>query len=83
MKRVQIYLEDKQYKRLKSISNGRDLAKLIRQAIDIIYPERDISNFNRIIDNVAGIWKDRKDIKISRKSKTRKEYLASVWNKKR
>ena len=79
MKRLQIYLEDDQYLRLKDISHGRDLARLIRKAIDQVYPQKDSKTFKKVLDDVAGIWKNRTDIEISRKGKKRKDYLASIW----
>lgn len=78
MKRVQIYLEEEQYKRLRGMSKGKDMAKLVRDAIDKVYPLKDQASFNKILDDVAGIWKDRTDIDISRTGKKRNDYLNSV-----
>lgn len=78
MKRVQIYLEEEQYQRLRGMSKGKDMARLVRDAIDKVYPLKDQASFNKILDNVAGIWKNRTDINISRKGEKRNAYLDSV-----
>ena len=78
MKRVQVYLEEEQYKRLRGMSKGKDMAKLIREAIDKVYPLKDQKSFQKVLDDVAGIWKGRTDINISRKGKKRNDYLDSV-----
>lgn len=83
MKRFQINLEDRQYDLLAAMSNGRDMGRLIREALDKVYLQKnDKTEFRRVVNDVAGIWSDHKNLKISRKGRKRDEFINSVRGKK-
>jgi len=65
MKRTQIYLTDEQYDNL-SIESKRvkkTISELIREAIQHRYNVKKEEDFDKIVRDVSGIWKDRTDIK--------------------
>lgn len=65
MKRTQIYLTDEQYSNLsiESKKTKKTMSELIREAIQYRYNVKKEENFNKIVRDVCGIWKDRTDIK--------------------
>ena len=64
MVRTQIYLTEKEKKGLESIAilQGVNQSKLIRQAIDELLVKTSDIDKTAIIDEITGIWADRKDI---------------------
>lgn len=65
MKRTQIYLTDEQYDNL-SIESKRvkkTISELIREAIQHRYNVKKEEDFDKIVRDVSGTWKDRTDIK--------------------
>ncbi|MBC7333311.1 MAG: ribbon-helix-helix domain-containing protein [Actinobacteria bacterium] len=65
MKRTQIYLTDEQYNNLsiESKKAKKTVSELIREAIEYRYKLKKEEDFDKIVRDVCGIWKDRKDIK--------------------
>jgi len=62
MQRTQIYLSDSDLARLdrEAARTGRTRSRLIRDAIERTYPQRiDQAEFEQILNEVAGSWKDR------------------------
>jgi predicted DNA-binding protein len=62
MQRTQIYLSEQDLARLDRATEvtGRSRSRLIRDAIERAYPERiDQAEFERILHEVSGAWKDR------------------------
>jgi hypothetical protein len=62
MQRTQIYLSDSDLERLdrESERTGRTRSRLIRDAIEHAYPGKaSPAEFERILNEVAGSWKDR------------------------
>jgi hypothetical protein len=61
MIRTQIYLTQAEKKALKSISIqlGKSQSILIREAVDCLIAKFSKGRRESIIDNVAGMWKDR------------------------
>jgi predicted DNA-binding protein len=62
MQRTQIYLSETNLIRLdrETELTGRSRSRLIRDAIERAYPEKvDQAEFERILREVAGTWKDR------------------------
>lgn len=74
-KRTQIYLEEKQGRELASLarSRGTSQSEIIRQAIDIYLARMEGLDKGAAIDEVAGIWADRKDLPDV--EKLRKEWV--------
>lgn len=64
MKRTNISLPDDQWKYLNTLSHRQavSVAELIRRAIAQVYPPRSRSQFDRALDAVTGMWRDRRDI---------------------
>lgn len=64
MVRTQIYLTKSQRDELKAIANiaGKKQSELIREAIDLLIDEVSAGRRVAVLREVAGIWKDRKDI---------------------
>ena len=63
MKRTQIYLFEKQKEELDKLSsiNGKAMAEMIREAVDIYIIDSKIKTKDHISKS-SGIWKDRDDI---------------------
>jgi len=64
MVRTQVYLTEKEKSSLEStaISQGISQSDLIRRAIDEMLIKTSVVNKGAILDEIAGIWSDRKDI---------------------
>lgn len=64
MIRTQIYLTEEEKSGLESIAStdGISQSEVIRQAIDIMLKQRAPIDKSALIDNLAGIWADKKDI---------------------
>ena len=64
MKRTQIYLTEKERSFLDSLSeqSGKKLSELIREAVDDLIERYSKKRKSFIIDKVAGIWQNRKDL---------------------
>ena len=65
MKRMQIYLDNKQYENLIVASKkaGKTMSELIREAVNYKFGIANKNGFNEAVDLVAGLWKNRKGIK--------------------
>jgi len=65
MKRTQIYLKNEQYDNLiiESKKTGKTMSELIREAVSYKFGITRKIDFNDVIDSVAGLWENRKDIK--------------------
>lgn len=65
MKRTQIYLNNEQYNNLiiESKKTSKTMSELIREAVNHKFGITRKIDFNEAIDNVAGLWENRKDIK--------------------
>ncbi len=62
MQRTQIYLSDREIARLdrEGARTGKTRSRLIRDAIERTFPEEvDQAAFERVLNDVAGAWKDR------------------------
>lgn len=62
MQRTQIYLSERDLSLLdrESARSGRTRSRLIRDAIDLAYPDQvDVEEFERVLRAAAGAWKDR------------------------
>jgi hypothetical protein len=64
MKRSQIYLPAEQWRRLDALGHQtrRSVSHLIRQAIDSVYQGKPVDDFDRILEGISGLWRDRKDL---------------------
>lgn len=64
MKRAQFYLREGQIKTLNRLSRRMKLNKslLVREALDRTFPRLGELNFEKVLREVSGIWKDRDDI---------------------
>lgn len=64
MVRTQIYLTEEEKSALNSISLqvGKKQSELIREAVDELIARYSDSRRQEILDNTAGIWKDRDDL---------------------
>ncbi len=64
MVRTQVYLTEEEKKGLESvaISKGISQSDLIRQAIDDLLARTGNINKDEILDEIAGIWSNRKEI---------------------
>lgn len=64
MKRTQIYLTDEEWRNLNLFSRRKNVsvAKLIRDAIDLMYLKKKGMNFLEALDSISGLWKDRNDL---------------------
>lgn len=85
MRRTQLYLDDESYRFLSALSRQekKSISELVRSAIAEKYIIKDAVDKIVIVDRLAGIWKDREDMKspeeyirILRKD-TRRERLRS------
>ncbi len=65
MKRTQLYINEELYRVLSSISRTekKSISELVSSAIAEKYMVKNTIDIIRVVDNLAGIWKDRKDIK--------------------
>ncbi len=65
MKRTQIYLKNEQYDNLiiESKKTSKTMSELIREAVSFKFGIKRKIDFNEVIDSVAGLWENRKDIK--------------------
>ena len=64
MVRTQIYLTERQRDELAAIAKtaGKKQSELIREAVDRLIDQSDRSRREAVLSEVAGIWKDRKDL---------------------
>lgn len=64
MKRSQIYLPVEQWRLLSALSHQlhQSVSELIRQALDRVYKRNDRLDFEKALDQIAGLWRDRKDL---------------------
>lgn len=64
MVRTQIYLTERQRIGLSAIArtSGRKQSELIREAVDSFIERMGENGQNTIIENAAGIWRDRDDL---------------------
>ena len=64
MVRTQIYLTEEEKSALNTISLqvGKKQSELIREAVDELISRYSDSRRQEILDNTAGIWKDRDDL---------------------
>jgi metal-responsive CopG/Arc/MetJ family transcriptional regulator len=71
MVRTQIYLTKRQRDELASISKtaGKKQSELIREAVDRYIKEEGKEKRETVLRQVAGIWKDRKDLPDFKKAR--------------
>ena len=64
MARTQVYLTEREKQDLAALSRatGRKQSELIREAIDRFLRERSADCREKVLDEVAGIWRDRDDL---------------------
>ena len=64
MVRTQIYLTERQRDELAAIAKtvGKKQSELIREAVDRLIDQSGRSRREAVLREVAGIWKDRKDL---------------------
>jgi len=64
MVRTQIYLTERQRDELAAIAKtaGKKQSELIREAVDHLIDQSGHSRREAVLREVAGIWKDRKDL---------------------
>lgn len=64
MKRTQIYLTEKEQKELERLSEERDVSKssIVREAVDEYLAKHSKERRKKVLEKVAGIWKDRDDL---------------------
>ncbi len=76
MIRTQIYLTDQQRSELAILSEiqGKKQSELIREAIDILIEQASQERRKKILDEAAGIWKNRSDLPDFKK-------IRSEWNR--
>jgi hypothetical protein len=72
MVRTQVYLTDEEKSSLESValSQGVSQSDLIRQAIDELLAKTVQINKASILEEIAGIWSDRKDVPDIRELRT-------------
>ena len=72
MVRTQVYLTEKEKNSLESValSQGVSQSDLIRQAIDELLAKTGQIDKVSILDGIAGIWSDRKDVPDIRELRT-------------
>jgi hypothetical protein len=72
MVRTQVYLTEKEKSNLESValSQGVSQSDLIRQAIDELLAKTGQIDKGSILDEIAGIWSDRKDVPDIRELRT-------------
>jgi len=65
LRRTQLYLDDELHRLLSALSRQekKSLSELVRSAIADKYVKRDVVDKIAIVDRLAGIWKDREDMK--------------------
>lgn len=64
MVRTQIYLTEQERSALSALSaaSGRKQSELIREALDRLIVQFSKTRREAVLDNTAGMWKERKDI---------------------
>ncbi len=64
MVRTQVYLTNEEKKGLESVATSKGVSQsdLIRQAIDDLLARTGTINKDEILDEIAGIWSNRKEI---------------------
>ena len=64
MVRTQIYLTDRQRNELAAIGRtaGKKQSELIREAVDRLIDQSGHQRREKVLREVAGIWKDRRDL---------------------
>ena len=64
MVRTQIYLTDRQRNELAAIGKtpGKKQSELIREAVDRLIDQSGRQRREKVLREVAGIWKDRRDL---------------------
>ncbi len=64
MIRTQIYLTEKQRKEITALSKstGKKQSELIREAVDLLIDQSGPKPHQAILEQAAGMWKDRKDL---------------------
>ena len=64
MVRTQIYLTDRQRNELAAIGRtaGKKQSELIREAVDRLIDQSGRQRREKVLREVAGIWKDRRDL---------------------
>jgi Arc/MetJ-type ribon-helix-helix transcriptional regulator len=64
MVRTQIYLTERQRKELAAIGRtaGKKQSELIREAVDRLIDQSGHQRREKVLRDVAGIWKDRRDL---------------------
>lgn len=75
MKRTQVYLTQNEHKALTALSRStkKKRSEIIREAIDEHIKKYSAENRRKVLEEVAGIWKDNDfDLKELRKGWTRK-----------
>jgi len=65
MRRIQIYLDNEQYDSLiiESKKTSKTMSELVREAVNYKFGITNKNGSNEAVDSVAGLWKNRKDIK--------------------
>ncbi len=69
MKRTQLYLNDELYRYLSTLSRQekKTISELVRSAITEKYLIKDTIDKVDIVDRLAGIWKNREDMRSAEK----------------
>ena len=64
MIRTQIYLTEEEKKALTALSaeSGKKQSELIREAVDSLIARSSKTRRQAVLDRVAGMWEDRKDL---------------------
>jgi hypothetical protein len=64
MIRTQIYLTEQEREALSALSlaTGRAQSEIIREAVDNLISHSSKARREAVLDQVAGLWKDRKDL---------------------
>ena len=64
MVRTQIYLTVEEMNALKALSNrtGKKQSELIREAVDEFLVKRSRASRQKVLNDIAGIWRDREDL---------------------
>ncbi len=64
MVRTQVYLTERQRKALAALAKagGKKQSELIREAIDYLIDQSSYRHKQAVLQEVAGIWKDRTDL---------------------
>jgi len=65
MRRTQLFLDDEIYRILSALSrqHRKSISELVRQAVAEKYMQGDKVDKTQIVDQLAGLWKDREDLK--------------------